>query len=970
MNIAKRLWRRTHLIQLGLGVCALGSLLAFGEIAQAQITAEPIDTPKSLKGAPRPEPSNLGEFVLNKTEAIALGKALFWDMQVGSDGKTACATCHFQAGADSRSKNQISPGLNRMASLTSPNPDTTFQLGGVNYQFKLDDFPLHKFSNVNDRNSTVLRSINDVATSQGVFNEQFTSVTGTTLSSAQMAALSNGVFTQDAFATWYGSTTEQRQLLADPIFRVGNNVTRRVEPRNSPTVINAVFNFRNFWDGRAEFIFNGVNPFGLRDPNARVYKNVLSGSAWAMQPTQVRIDNASLASQASGPPGSDFEMSAHGRSFPDVGKKLLYLRPLQSQQVSTTDSVLAARRHSSGLGLSEANYAAMVKKSFRPEWWNSDKLIQVNANGTKTITGLTTSPAPNQYTQMQNNFSLFFGLALQLYQATLVSDDAPFDRFMGGNSTAMSLSAQQGLGVFVGKGKCAACHGGAEFTNASVRKMLSTPMARMTMGNGGVAVYDEGFYNIGVRPTLDDLGAGGKDPFGNPLSLSALARISGTKVKELVGINPNLSVSPSERIAVNGMFKTPTLRNVELTAPFFHNGDAATLRQVVDFYNRGGNFHTQNIADLDADITNLGLTEEEKVSLVEFMKSLTDDRVRFHAAPFDHPQLTIPNGHVGSTTAVTGDGTGRAADSLLTIPAVGAAGYAKTSTPGNFLNTHNSGTPVVQFVTTTGQCLDGSSQYNLTRQNCTTGSSQKFRLVPDTEGSFQIIFQQTGGLVELLGYGSTAMADGVPVFMSSNDGGEDQKWRIEDLQNGYSRLRNRLSNKCLEINGLGQSVQWTCDLNRTGQLLQIKDPATSSMGMSSVYGDSTAGTAFTDPVAPGQVLTGVIVSSGEWLDSIKGSGLPIHGGTGGNQYTVSLAPGEHLVRMLGKTGIFNGSRLVSQLAFVTSTGRYVGPFGLSSPAYFSGIQDFDISVPAGTRIQGFTGRSNIYLNAIGVIYGQ
>ena len=68
----------------------------------------------------------------------------------GSDGKTGCASCHFHAGADTRSKNQLSPGLNRMASLTSPNPDTTVQLGGVNYQFKLDDFPFHKLADVNN----------------------------------------------------------------------------------------------------------------------------------------------------------------------------------------------------------------------------------------------------------------------------------------------------------------------------------------------------------------------------------------------------------------------------------------------------------------------------------------------------------------------------------------------------------------------------------------------------------------------------------------------------------------------------------------------------------------------------------------------------------------------------------------------------------------------------------------------------
>lgn len=819
--------RRTRLIQLGLGASALGSILALGDIAQAQVTVEPAPTPQSLKGVPRPEPSNLGEFVLNKSEAIALGKALFWDMQVGSDGKTACASCHFSAGADSRSKNQLSPGLNRMASLTSANPDTTFQLGGVNYQFKLDDFPFHKLADVNNRNSSVLSSINDVASSQGVFNEQFLGVIGTLLPGAYMLPFTNGTYTQDAFATWYGSTTEQRQLLADPVFRVGSVNTRRVEPRNTPTVINAVFNFRNFWDGRAEYVFNGVNPFGLRDPNARVYKNILSGSTWSMQPTQVRIDNASLASQASGPPGSDFEMSAHGRSFPDVGKKMLYLRPLQGQAVASNDSVLAARRHSSGLGLSDANYAAMIQKAFRPEWWNGDKLIQVNPDGSKTLTTMVSSPTASQYTQMQHNFSLFFGLAVQLYEATLVSDDAPFDRFMGGNSSALSTSAQQGMGIFFGKGKCASCHGGAEFTNASVRKMLATPMARMVMGNGGTAVYDEGYYNIGVRPTLDDLGAGGKDPFGNPLAMSALAQISNTRVKELVGISPNLTVSPTERIAVNGMFKTPTLRNVELTGPYFHNGGAATLHQVVEFYNRGGNFHDQNLADLDADITSLGLSTDEKTALVEFLKSLTDDRVRFHAAPFDHPQLVVANGHAGSTSAVTSDGTGRAVDSVLTIPAVGASGYSKSATPANFLNTHNSGQPIVQLKTPGGACL-GTQVTLLTLLgnqlqglSCTTEANRRFQLLPEADGSMRLVMQHNAWLPQ-----SSALAlTGLEVTTGLYNGLTLQHWRVEDLGNGYSLLRNRSNNLCIELTPdllLGhKATQQSCSSAKTNQLFRV-----------------------------------------------------------------------------------------------------------------------------------------------------
>ncbi|NOT30425.1 MAG: hypothetical protein HOP15_08250 [Planctomycetes bacterium] len=121
--------------------------------------------PPSLKTVPVPEPVNLGDFVKDRTAAIALGKALFWEMQVGSDGVTACATCHFNAGADSRSRNQLSPGLVRVHGDGSPFSDTTFDGGhGPNYKVTAADFPLFPS--------------NDVVSSQGVFNTVFRGITG------------------------------------------------------------------------------------------------------------------------------------------------------------------------------------------------------------------------------------------------------------------------------------------------------------------------------------------------------------------------------------------------------------------------------------------------------------------------------------------------------------------------------------------------------------------------------------------------------------------------------------------------------------------------------------------------------------------------------------------------------------------------------------------------------------------------
>lgn len=139
-------------------------------------------------------------------------------------------------------------------------------------------------------------------------------------------------------------------------------------------------------------------------------------------------------------------------------------------------------------------------------------------------------------------------------------------------------------------------------------------------------------------------------------------------------INDEDPVAPDALTAVDGAFKAPGLRNVELTGPYFHNGGKATLMQVVDFYNRGGDFGIENQPIPDPTIHPLGLTESEKRDLVAFMLTLTDNRVRFRKAPFDHPSICIPDGHVGNTMAVQSDARGNAVDIRRCIAAVGKNG--------------------------------------------------------------------------------------------------------------------------------------------------------------------------------------------------------------------------------------------------------------------------------------------------------
>ena len=630
----------------------------------------PIAVPEiaPLGTVPVPTPRNLGDFVKDRAAAIALGKALFWDQQVGSDGVQACATCHFQAGADSRSKNQINPGI--LARLPDGSPDpagTVFDVGGTgpNVQLAPSLYPFHRFADPSDRHSSVVFDTLNVTSSQGVFNTKFISI---------IPGFDDGT----AFEP-------------DPVFNVNRVTVRRVEPRNTPTVINAVFNFRNFWDGRAQNLFNGVNPFGDRDPaqhDAQRRTGFLVKTLGAKTAGQVYVllDNASLASQAVGPVLSPFEMSSSGRSFPAVGLKLLRaglgaatnpsaIKPLARQAVSPSDSVLGALADPSGQGL-RMTYGDLIQRAFRDEWWNQNNVaVRVASDGTATLVPRPSRQlADNEFTAMEWNFSMFFGLAVQLYEATLVSGQTPFDKFLSGSDGgAFTAQAQRGLVLFQTKGRCINCHGGAELTNASVSNVNNQRLERMIMGDMRVGTYDNGFYNIGVRTTFNDIGLGGSDPFGNPLSLAAMAKLGRFT-------DPQVPVAADARIVANGTFKVPGLRNVELTAPYFHNGGQLTLRQVVEFYDRGGDFHDANRADLDPEIDTIGFSESEKDDLIAFLESLTDDRVRYQRAPFDHPELILLDGHPGDSHDVAVDPgvPGKARDwdvaHKLVIPAVGAAG--------------------------------------------------------------------------------------------------------------------------------------------------------------------------------------------------------------------------------------------------------------------------------------------------------
>ena len=156
--------------------------------------------------------------------------------------------------------------------------------------------------------------------------------------------------------------------------------------------------------------------------------------------------------------------------------------------------------------------------------------------------------------------------ALAVFQRSLVSTDSAFDRWVAGDNSAITPAQYRGYKLFSdpAKANCAACHNGPNFT-------------------------DNGFHNVGLK-TAD------------------VGRYAFRKLD-----------------AMKGAFKTPTLRDIEMTAPYFHDGSAATLREVVEYYARGG----EDASNRSPDVRKLDLSERDKDDLVAFLRSLTGRRVAF-----------------------------------------------------------------------------------------------------------------------------------------------------------------------------------------------------------------------------------------------------------------------------------------------------------------------------------------------------
>ena len=187
------------------------------------------------------------------------------------------------------------------------------------------------------------------------------------------------------------------------------------------------------------------------------------------------------------------------------------------------------------------------------------------------------------------------GRAIAAFERTVVSGDAPIDRFLRGDEKALSDSQRRGWSLFNGKGRCISCHGYNQ----------TSPL-----------FTDSRFHNLGIAAHKQDFNA-----------LAAKASNTNTP-PEIDRLALETESSELGRFLVTrnrsdiGAFKTPGLRDVVLTSPYMHDGSLPTLWDVMDHYNKGGELNPF----LDGGMQRLGLSENEIDDLVDLMGAFTSDK--------------------------------------------------------------------------------------------------------------------------------------------------------------------------------------------------------------------------------------------------------------------------------------------------------------------------------------------------------
>ena len=206
--------------------------------------------------------------------------------------------------------------------------------------------------------------------------------------------------------------------------------------------------------------------------------------------------------------------------------------------------------------------------------------------------------------------------AIAAYERTLIAGNSPFDRFQAGDKDSMSDAAKRGMLLYRTKARCNVCH----------NLNLSFPfMTDNSYRNTGIAANDKQF------PKLMQQAVKTMQKVSSIATLRWLmGQEGGAELGRFRFTGNSLDI---------GAFRTPSLRNVELTAPYFHDGSASTLDEVVRYYLKGGNENALRDWELQA----LELTAEEQKDLIEFLKSLTSDdaKASYDARPARNPEESL-----------------------------------------------------------------------------------------------------------------------------------------------------------------------------------------------------------------------------------------------------------------------------------------------------------------------------------------
>ena len=211
-----------------------------------------------------------------------------------------------------------------------------------------------------------------------------------------------------------------------------------------------------------------------------------------------------------------------------------------------------------------------------------------------------------------------FGKAIASYERSLVSGNSPFDKwYYAGDEEAVSDEVKKGFEIFVGKGGCSSCH---------------------VIGNDSALFFDNKLHNTGIG-YAESMGIHENKKTRVQLAPGEYVEVDNDIIKSVNQQKRNndlglytVTENPSHR----WLFKTPSLRNISLTAPYMHNGIFSNLDEVIDFYNEGG-FNNELLSPM---IKKLELSKDEKNNLKYFLNSLVGENIEILIAD----ALAVPVG--------------------------------------------------------------------------------------------------------------------------------------------------------------------------------------------------------------------------------------------------------------------------------------------------------------------------------------